>query len=60
MNVADALEVANLDCHSGILNRRALVSLAREVWRLRKIVEAAGEDSTPPGEAEELEESATA
>ena len=59
MNVADALEVANIGCESGILNRRAVVSLAREVWRLRRIVEAAGEDSTPPGEEEEHEEATT-
>jgi hypothetical protein len=58
MNVADALQVAELGVESGILTRRALVSLAREVMRLRKIVEAAGEDSTPPGQREEMEEAA--
>lgn len=60
MNVADALQVAELGVESGILTRRALVALAREVWRLRKIVDAAGGDSTAPGERDEMEEVAAA
>lgn len=56
MNVADALVVAEIGCESGILKGRALISLAGEVLRLRKVMDAAGMDSTPPGEREELEE----
>jgi hypothetical protein len=48
--------VAEIGCESGILTRRALVTLGSEVLRLRKVVEAAGLDSTPPAEREELEE----
>ncbi len=59
MNVADALSVVEIGCESGILRGRALVALAGEVLRLRKVVEAAGLDSTPPGEREELAEATT-
>jgi len=56
VNVADALSVVEIGCESGILRGRALISLASEVLRLRKMVEAEGLDSTPPGEREDLEE----
>ena len=56
MNVADALMVAEIGCESGILRGRALIALAGEVLRLRKMVEAAGIDATPLGEREDLEE----
>jgi hypothetical protein len=53
------LSVVEIGCESGILRGRALVALAGEVLRLRKVVEAAGLDSTPPGEREELAEATT-
>lgn len=58
MNVSEALMVAEIGCVSGILKQQAVEKLAHEVVRLRRIVEAAGEDSTPPGERDEMEEAA--
>ena len=53
MNVAEALMVAEIGCQSGILKGRALLSLASEVLRLRKVMEEAGIDAAPQAEREE-------
>lgn len=55
MNVADALMVAEIGCESGILTRRALVTLGSEVHRLKRLLDEAGIDATPQAEREEME-----